>query len=83
MVGRLLNALCIYCLEVDGGTEAKGSCRYTVTQMYSERMFQANLRISVFVSGDTAIPGDLLSNKIPKGGGLSNLSVVTLPKIFL
>lgn len=45
------------------GIEAKGSFRCTVPQVYFERMFQANLRVSV--TGDTAIPGGLLSKKIP------------------
>lgn len=61
--------------------EAKGSFRCTVPQVYSEMVFQANLRVSVFVTGDTVIPGGLLSNKIPLRGCLHNFGLVTLPKI--
>lgn len=42
------------------GVEAKGSFRCTVTQVYSEKMFQDNLRLYVFVIMDTAIPKSLL-----------------------
>lgn len=51
--------------------------------MHSERMFQANLRVSVFVTEDNAIPGGLLPDKIPKRGCLPNLGIVNPPKIFL
>lgn len=65
------------------GIEAKGCFRCTVTQVHSERMFQASLKVSVFVTEDNAIPGGRLPNKIPKRGCLPNLGIVTLPKIFL
>lgn len=51
--------LCICHLEIDEAWKLK-AVSDALTQMYSENMFQDNLRLSVYVIIDTAIPESLL-----------------------